>query len=293
MRLEADLIPLNDRQSYVFLEKGRIDVKDGAFVVIDENGVRTQIPVGGLACVLLQPGTRISHAAVQLAGENGCRLLWVGDGGVRLYSAGKKHGRPDNTLYQSKLALDGKARLNVVREMFRRRFDEEPPQKRSVDQLRGIEGTRVRKLYENFARRYGIDWDGRDYDPDAWSEGDVANRCLSAATACLYGITEAAVSLAGLDPSIGFLHVGKRKSFVYDIADIYKFDTVVPVAFKTVAEGNDNPVSTVRLKCRDKFKEENYLKTIIDDTQEILDAGGLDRPEAPDYSVGPAFEEQS
>lgn len=288
MRLEADLIPLNDRQSYVFLEKGKIDVRDGAFVVIDKDGVRTQIPVGGLACILLQPGTRISHAAVQLASENGCLIIWVGDGCVRFYSAGKKYGRPDNTLYQSKLALDGKARLNVVREMFRRRFDEKPPKKRSVKQLRGIEGARVKKLYEQFANRYGIEWEGRDYNPDNWSEGDTANRCLSAATACLYGVTESAIYLAGYDTSVGFLHVGKRKSFVYDIADIYKFRTVVPVAFD-VASNKNSDISDVRVRCRDQFKQENLLKTMIDDIEQILNAGGLDRPKAPEYTVGPAI----
>lgn len=230
---------------------------------------------------------------MNLASENGCLLVWVGDGAVRFYSAGRKYGRPDNTLYQSKLALDGKARLKVVREMFRHRFNEEPPSRRSVDQLRGIEGSRVKKLYRTYAQRYGIEWDGRDYDPQDWSEGDVANRCLSAANACLYGISEAALLIAGFDPSIGFLHVGKRKSFVYDIGDLYKFDTVVPLAFETVSR-NDvaKPVSTVRQRCRDKFKDENYLKTIIDDVKELLEAGELDRPEAPDYAVGPAFEEE-
>lgn len=290
MRLEADLIPLNDRQSYVFLEKGRIDVKDGAFVVIDEEGVRTQIPVGGLACILLQPGTRISHAAVHLASENGCLLVWVGDGAVRFYSAGKKLGRPDNTLYQAKLALDGKARLQVVREMFRRRFDEEPPKKRSVDQLRGIEGSRVRRLYENLARRYGIDWKRRNYDPQDWSKGDLPNKCLSAGMACMYGVTEAAVNIAGYDPSIGFLHVGKRKSFVYDIADIYKFDLVVPLAFEVLSRNPPQVIRKIRLECRDRFRSDNLLKTLIEDINGILDAGGLDRPEPPDYTVGPKIE---
>lgn len=287
MRLEADLIPLNDRQSYVFVEKGRIDVKDGAFVVIDKDGIRSHIPVGGLACILLQPGTRISHAAVHLASENGCRLLWVGDGAVRFYSAGVKFGRPDNTLYQSKLALDGKARLEVVREMFRRRFDDEPPKKRSVKQLRGIEGSRVRKLYQNIARRYGVEWKGRNYNPKDWNAGDRPNKCLSAGMACLYGVAESAIYLAGYDPSIGFLHVGKRKSFVYDIADIYKFDLVVPTVFDILSKNPLHASRKVRLNLRDKFRKENLLKTLIEDINGILDAGGLERPEAPDYTVGP------
>ena len=48
----------------------------------------------------------------------------------------------------------------------------------------------------------------------------MPNRCLSAATACLHGLTEAAVLAAGYAPAIGFLHTGKPLSFVYDIADL-------------------------------------------------------------------------
>ena len=75
-------IPIKDRASVLFIEKGRLDVLDGAFVVVDRNGVRTHIPVGGLACLMLEPGARVSHAAVALAARVGCLLVWVGEAGV-------------------------------------------------------------------------------------------------------------------------------------------------------------------------------------------------------------------
>jgi CRISPR-associated protein Cas1 len=229
-------IPLKERASILFPEKGRLDVLVGAFVLVDENGVRLHIPIGGVTCLMLEPGTRVSHMAVALAARAGTLLIWVGEAGVRLYAAGQPGGaRADRLLHQARLALDDELRLRVVRHMYALRFGEEAPAKRSIDQLRGIEGARVRELYKALAARHGVSWDGRAYDPGDWGAANVVNRCLSAATAALYGVTEAAVLAAGYAPAIGFLHTGKPQSFVYDIADLFKFDTVVPEAFYVAA----------------------------------------------------------
>ena len=283
---------MKERVSMIFVWYGRIDVKDGAFVVIDKNGVREHIPVGSVACIMLEPGTRVSHAAVRLAAQVGTLLIWVGEAGVRLYASGQPGGaRSDRLLYQAKLALDDDLRLKVVRKMYELRFGEQAPAKRSVEQLRGIEGARVRKTYELLAKRYGVKWKGRRYDPKDWEKGDVVNRCISAATACLYGITEAAILAAGYAPAVGFIHTGKPLSFVYDIADIYKFDTVVPVAFKIAASSPANPDKAVRLACRDVFRETKILKKIIPGIEEALSAGGINPPKPPEESVPPAIPE--
>lgn len=284
-------IPIKDRLSVVFIEYGEIDVLDGAFVVVDKSGIRTHIPVGGVACVMLEPGTRVSHRAAALAARVGTLLVWVGEAGVRLYSAGQPGGaRSDRLLYQAKLALDETLRLKVVRKMYALRFGEEPPARRSVEQLRGIEGARVRRTYQLLARQYGVEWKGRDYDTQEWDASDVPNRCLSAATACLYGVSEAAVLAAGYAPAVGFIHTGKPLSFVYDIADVYKFETVVPVAFKVAAsQPHGNVERTVRLGCRDVFRETRLLDRIIPDIEEILAAGEIPRPDPPEGAVGPAI----
>lgn len=283
-------IPIKDRMSILFVEKGNLDVLDGAFVVVDKNGVRTHIPVGGVACLMLEIGTRISHAAVNLAARVGTLLVWIGEGGVRVYSAGQPGGaRADRLLYQAKLALDDDARLKVVREMYRRRFGEEPPERRSVEQLRGIEGARVRKMYQLLAQRHGIRWHARDYNVQEWDASDIPNRCLSVATSCLYGVTEAAVLAAGYAPAIGFIHTGKPLSFVYDVADIYKFETVVPVAFGIAAKSPSNLEREVRLKCRDIFRQSRILERIIPDIEAILAAGELVPPEPAEGQVLPAI----
>ncbi len=291
-------IPLKDRSQLVFVEKARLDVKDGAFVAVNANGTRTLIPVGGLAGLMLEPGARISHAAVALAGRTGTLVTWVGEAGVRLYSAGQPGGaRADKLLWQAAIALDPAARLRVVRKMYAIRFGEEPPAKRSIDQLRGIEGARVRRSYELLAQTHGVTWKRRSYDPKDWEAGDTPNRCLSAATTCLHGLAEAAVLAAGYAPAIGFLHTGKARSFVYDIADLWKIDTVVPEAFRIAGQAAKgrlqmHPDRAVRLACRDVFRRSGLLGKIIPQIEEVLSAGDLPKPEPPPEAVGPAFEDE-
>lgn len=152
-------ISLKDRASLVFVERARLDVLDGAFVAVNADGSRIQIPVGGVACIMLEPGARISHAAVALAARVGTLVTWVGEAGVRLYSAGQPGGaRSDKLLWQARLALDDAARLRVVRKMYAMRFGDEAPARRSIDQLRGIEGARVRETYALLAEKYGVAW---------------------------------------------------------------------------------------------------------------------------------------
>lgn len=286
-------LPIKDRTSMIFVGMGRVDVRDGAFVVIDEvNGERMHIPVGSVACLMLEPGTRVSHAAVKLAAAVGTLLIWVGEAGVRLYASGQPGGaRSDKLLYQAKLALDPDLRLKVVRKMFELRFGEPAPAKRSVDQLRGIEGARVRKTYELLAKQHGVIWKGRRYDPKDWQAGDMVNQCISAATSCLYGVTEAAILAAGYAPAIGFLHTGKPLSFVYDIADIVKFETVIPVAFQVAKRHPSSPDREVRIACRDIFRSSRLLRRLIPLIEEVLAAGEITPPPPPEDAQPPAIPE--
>ena len=288
-------IPLKERAAMIFIERAQLDVKDGALVAINADGKRIHIPVGGVACLMLEPGARISHSAVALAARAGTLVTWIGEAGVRLYAAGQPGGaRSDKLLWQASLALDPSARLRVVREMYCVRFGETAPLKRSIEQLRGIEGARIRASYDLLAKQYGVEWKRRRYDPAEWDSADIPNRCLSAATACLHGLAEAAVLAAGYAPAIGFLHTGKPRSFVYDVADLWKTRTVVPEAFRIAAQaqkGNlDMPIErAVRLACRDSFRATGLLSKIIPGIEEVLKAGNLPIPEPPAEALGPAF----
>ena len=290
-------IPLKDRSQLVFVERARLDVEDGAFVAVNADGTRTHIPVGGLAGLMLEPGASISHAAVALAARVGTLVTWIGEAGVRFYSAGHPGGaRADKLLWQASIALNPEARLRVVRRMYEIRFGEAAPTRRSIDQLRGIEGARVRKSYALLAQSHGVRWHGRNYDPGDWAAADTPNRCLSAATACLHGLTEAAVVTAGYAPAVGFLHTGKPLSFVYDIADLWKLQTVIPEAFRIAGlhqrgKLDMQPDRAVRLACRDAFRKSGLLGQIIPQIEEVLLAGNLPKPDRPAEAAGPAFEE--
>jgi CRISPR-associated protein Cas1 len=288
----AQPLRLDERAAMLFVERGRLDVLDGAFVLVDQTGVRTVIPVGAIACLMLEPGTRVSHAAAALAARAGTLLIWVGEAGVRLYASGQPGGaRSDKLLYQASLALDEDARLKVVRKMYAMRFGEEPPAKRSIDQLRGIEGARVKRSYELLAQRYRVTWKGRRYDPAEWDVSDLPNKCLSAATACLYGLAEAAILAAGYAPAIGFLHTGRPLSFVYDVADVFKFETVVPEAFRIAARNPANPEGETRRACRDAFRRTRLLARLIPAIEEMLAAGQKTPPQPAPEAQKPQFDD--
>ena len=205
---------------------------------------------------------------------------------MRLYAAGQPGGaRADRLLYQARLALDPEARLKIVRKMYDMRFGEPAPRRRSVDQLRGIEGARVKRSYEVLARKHGLSWKGRRYDPGDWDKADLTNRCLSQATSCLYGLAEAAILAAGYAPAVGFLHTGKPQSFVYDLADVFKFETVVPIAFRIAGEAQRgkqpaarDPIGEVRRACRDSFRKTGLLNKLVPSIEEMLEAGEHEAP---------------
>lgn len=285
-------IPLNSRQPFLFLRYGALDVQDNAFVLTDEKGVRILIPIGAVTCLMLEPGTTVTHAAIALAAKVGTLLVWVGQDGLRLYSAGQPGGaRSDKLLFQARVFLDDEARRRVVRHMFALRFGYEPPRNRSIEQLRGIEGARVRRIYAELSEKYGVEWSGRNYNSSDWMAADPINRAISCATSCLYGITEAAILTAGYSPAIGFLHSGKPRAFVYDIADLIKFDTVIPVAFMVVGKTKSFQEREVRVACREIFMSQKTLDKLIPLISDVLSSSGLQAPKDPVEDTVPAIEQ--
>jgi len=262
----------SDRWSYLYLEHGRLDV-DGASLVLKDKDGDTAVPVCQLGAVFLGPGTRITHAAMKALADNNCLACWTGEQGVRLYahSTGGTHSA-HRLLRQAQLYCNENLRIGVVRRMYQKRFPEPLPQRLDIQQVRGMEGSRVRNSYQILAQQYKVQWQGRLYDQDDWDHADPLNRALSSANACLYGICHAAILSAGYSPAIGFIHVGRMLSFVYDVADLYKTEITVPVAFGTVAESPQDVERRVRLACRDIFHRSKLMDRILPDIAEVLDA---------------------
>ena len=251
----------------------RIDTSTGDGSPADGNDAvivrETPIPIDRLACLLLGPGTSISQDAIKACADAGCLVLWTGEHGVRVYSAGLP-GRASGAhiLRQAEAILDPQKRLQAARRLYARMMGDEPPANRSIEQLRGLEGVWVRNRYAELAKLHQVDWRGRNQ-----KLSDPANRAISMATSTLYGITEAAILALGYSPALGIVHTGDPRSLVFDMADTVKFRTVVPLAFEMAAShGEDKDLSgMVRRACRDLFVKEKLLELLVDIIQEVIE----------------------
>ncbi len=272
MRNLHELPKLADRWSHLYLEHGRLEQEASALTFYKVEG-SIDIPINQLGTLLLGPGTTITHAAMKALAQNNTLICWTGEEGVRLYAhnTGGTH-LSVRLLRQAELYCNYKERIKVIRRMYTMRFPEKLPKNISLEKIRGKEGYRVRQTYQKFAQKTGVQWHGRCYDPNDWQCADSINRALSAAFACLYGISHAAILTAGYSAAIGFIHTGKMLSFVYDIADLYKTEVAIPIAFKIVQKSPDDVGRRVRIACRDIFHEAKLIKRIIPDIGEVLDA---------------------
>lgn len=271
MPADLHLLPkLRDRLSYLYAEHCVIEREESAIALWDEEGM-IQVPVASVALLMLGPGTKISHAAMDVLARNNCLVAWVGEGAVRMYAfgTGGTHSAV-RVLRQAELVSDPSSRLRMVRKLYGMRFPEALDEEVTVEQLRGMEGNRVRTAYQQLADQYGIVWEGRNYDRNKWTGGDAANRALSAANACLYGVCHAAVLSMGFSPALGFLHTGKQLSFIYDIADLYKLDISVPAAFQAAAEGPQEVDRRVRHAMRDRFRETRFVAQVAQDLMSLF-----------------------
>ncbi len=254
-------------------EKGRIDQEHQSIAFHTVDGT-TPVPVASLAVLMLGPGTAITHAAIRVLAESNCLVIWCGDESVRFYATGSGGaGHSQNLIRQAALASDPASRLAVCRRMYAKRFHDPIDPEVTIEQLRGMEGYRVRQAYAEASQRRGIAWSGRNYDPGRWDAADPANRALSAANACLYGLVQAAMVSAGYSPALGFIHVGKPLSFVYDIADLYKTELTIPLSFEQAVRSATDLERDVRIACRDLFYTSKLMQRIIPDIEEVLHGG--------------------
>lgn len=278
---------VRDSFSYLYVEHKKIDQEDKAIALHDASG-KVPVPCASLTALLLGPGTSITHAAVKALADNGCLVLWTGEGGVRFYAQGAGETRSARRLlHQARLCSDPEMRLQVVRRLYEMRFIEALESSLTLQQIRGREGIRVREAYAKASRDSGVEWKGRSYKRDKWEDADPINRALSTANSCLYGVCHAAIVSAGFSPALGFIHTGKMLSFVYDVGDLYKADITIPISFQTVAEGTSNLETRVRRACRDKFYAEKLLQRIVPDLQKALGIFKLEDGEDFDIAEDP------
>lgn len=279
-----ELPKLRDSMSYIYVEHAIIEQSDSSIVIIQCDG-RIPVPIASLTCLLIGPGTSVTHAAIKTICENGCMAIWCGENMGKFYASGIGETRSsENLLLQAKLCMDSEAHLKVVRRMYEIRFPKLPDENLTIQQIRGMEGIRVRQAYKMASKLTGVKWTARDYKFSDWDASDPINRALSSANSLLYSLCHAAIVSLGYSPGLGFIHTGKMLSFVYDIGDLYKADTTIPAAFEAVKAKPDDLEREVRIICRRYFSKFDILKRIADDIGWIFSVQGKEEKEETEYT---------
>lgn len=273
----AMLPRIADSLSFLYLDIVRIHQDDTgvrAEVTTEQRGTETvYLPTAALSCVLLGPGTSITARALATFARHGTTVVISGSGGVRTYAAALPDSLTTAWLErQARSWADDNRRLAVATAMYEKRFGAGTVTSgTSLAQLRGLEGQRVKAHYRLLAQQYRIGRFRRVYDPASWDTQDPVNLALSSANTCLYGIVHAAILALGCSPALGYVHNGNQQAFVYDIADLYKADLTIPLAFSL--HNSTNPEAEARRSFRNGLRLFKLLPRIVTDIQDLLDPG--------------------
>lgn len=265
-----ELVRAADRVSFLYLDRCVVNRDSNAITATDERGT-VHVPAAAVGVLLLGPGTTITHQAIAVMADSGSTVVWVGERGVRYYAHGSSLARSSRlVLAQAEAVTTTRSRLRVARAMYEMRFPDEDVSTLSMQQLRGREGARVRRVYREHSERTGVEWSGRHYDVDDWEAGDEINQALSATNAALYGIVHSVIVALGCSPALGFVHTGHHRSFVYDIADLYKAEFTIPVAFDIAANSEADIAGEARRRMRDTLHDGKLLQRCARDIQRLL-----------------------
>jgi len=265
------LTPAKERWTPLYLEHGRLEVDDSSVKWIGADRTVLRIPVATVSALMLGPGTSITHAAVKACSDSNTPICWVGEEGMRFYAFGCAPTHDNaRARHQAELHANPKKRAEVARRMFLRRFPQDAVTENTIQELRGMEGKRVKALYEDLGHKYGVTWKGRNYDPTNWHLADNINRAVSAANASLYALSTAVVTSLGYLPQLGFIHSAGTIPFVFDIADIYKPETTLEAAFHALSVNPDAKEKEVLNLLKTRIEQQKLLRRMPEDIEELL-----------------------
>ncbi len=265
------LTPARERWTPLYLEHGRLEVDDSSVKWIGADRTVLRIPVATVSVLLLGPGTTVTHAAVKACGNSNTPICWIGNEGLHFYACGVTTTHDNaNARHHAEAHGSTRRRAEIARRMFARRFPDVNVEEKNIDELRGMEGRRVKELYAEMGNRFGVTWKGRNYNPANWQLADNVNRAVSAANAALYAIATAVVTSMGYLPQLGFIHSSGTLPFVFDIADVYKPETTLPAAFQAVSLNAEATEKDVLALLKIKIEECRLMRRMPEDIQELL-----------------------
>ncbi|MSE20078.1 type I-E CRISPR-associated endonuclease Cas1 [Lactobacillus parabuchneri] len=268
----TELSRVRDRITFLYLEHAKLNRQDSAILVTDSRGTAF-VPAAIVSVLMLGPGVDVTHRAMELMGDTGMGVVWVGEKGVRQYAHGRALSHSSRLLEaQAKLVSNNQTRVAVARKMYQMRFPNDDVSGLTMQELRGKEGSRVRQVYRHESRKNDVPWSRREYNPDNFDSGTPINKALTAAHQALYGLSYSVIVAMGASAGLGFVHTGHDLSFVYDFADLYKAEISIPVAFQVAAQfGDDKDIGArTRLAMRDAFAASKILVRMIQDLTSIL-----------------------
>lgn len=274
----SELSRVRDRITFLYLEHAKLNRQDSAILVTDNRGTAF-VPAAIVSVLMLGPGVDVTHRAMELIGDAGMGVVWVGEHGVRQYAYGRPLNHSSRLIEaQARLVSNQRSRVAVARKMYQMRFPDEDVSELTMQELRGKEGSRVRRVYREQSQKTKVPWSRREYNPDNFDAGTPINKALTAAHQALYGLSYSVIAAMGASAGLGFVHTGHDLSFVYDFADLYKAEISIPVAFKIAAEfGNDKDIgSRTRLAMRDAFADGKLLSRMVTDLKDILGVSETD-----------------
>lgn len=280
VKITRDSLPqVKDKYPFLYLERGRLEIDDSSIKWIDADNNVVPLPVATLNALLLGPGTTVTHDAVKTAVSANCSICWVGEDSLLFYAAGFLPTADTRNLKQQiELASDKQKSLEVAQRMFARRFPDAELQGKSLQEMMGMEGHRVRSLYQQKAEEYQVGWKGRQFTPGKFDLGDVTNQVLTSTNAALYGILCSAVHSMGYSPHIGFIHSGSPLPFIYDLADLYKEELCIDLAFSLTRDlAGRYDKHKVSAAFRQRVIAMDLLTKVGDDIQEMFGGGSARR----------------
>ena len=273
IKVTRDTLPqVKNRYPFVYLERGRLEIDDSSVKWIDYENNIVRLPIATLNCLLLGPGTSVTHEAIKVMAAANCMVCWTGEDTMLFYAVGlTPTADTRNFRRQMALAANENKAVEVARRMFARRFPAAELAGKTLKEMIGMEGYRVRDLYAQKAEQYQVGWKGREFVPGKFEVSDLTNQVLTATNAALYGILAAAVHGLGYSPHIGFIHSGSPLPFVYDLADLYKEHLCIDLAFaQTLKMAGRYNKYKVAEAFRHRVIEMDLLACISSDIEEML-----------------------
>jgi len=267
-----NLPQIKDKYPFLYLERGRLEIDDSSVKWIDCDGSVVRLPVATISTLLLGPGTSVTHEAIKIMATVNCTVCWVGEDSMLFYAVGTTPTSDTrNMRTQMESAVDKKKRVEVARRMFAYRFSNVDVQEKTIAELMGMEGKRIKILYESKAKEYNVGWRGRCYVPGKFEMGDLPNQILTSANAALYGILTSSILAMGFSPHIGFVHSGSPLPFVYDLADLYKEYLTIDLAFSLTLElGGQYNKYRVAEEFKNRVIEVKLLENVSKDIKIVL-----------------------